>query len=124
MESCARCRYSLRGLDSVVCPECGLANDEASVRRFRNQCTGQRVFIGCGAMLVLSLFCLLFSSLTFIGPNLGLPFGYYGELNRVKASVEAIEGVRIVRLRVNDDLTIEEISADVVIDETHRATID
>jgi len=67
--------------------------------------------------------CYLLSSLTFFGPNLGLPFGYYGELNRTTAQIEAIDGVTITDLHVNYDVSVEEFTADVLVDGTFRTTI-
>jgi hypothetical protein len=66
---------------------------------------------------------LLLSSLSIFGPNLGLPVGYYGELNRTKWRVSSISGVRIEAVRVNYDITVEEFTIDVVIDNVHRASL-
>ena len=47
---------------------------------------------------------------TGVGPNLGLPFGYYGKLNQVVARIEANPGVEIVQTLLNRDLTLEDFS--------------
>lgn len=45
-----------------------------------------------------------------LGPNLGLPFGYYGKLNQVVARIEANPGVEIVETLLHKDLTLEDFS--------------
>ena len=47
---------------------------------------------------------------TGVGPNLGLPFGYYGKLNQVVARIEANPGVEIVQTLLHRDLTLEDFS--------------
>jgi len=47
---------------------------------------------------------------TGVGPNLGLPFGYYGKLNQVVARIEANPGVEIVETLLHRDLTLEDFS--------------
>lgn len=47
---------------------------------------------------------------TGVGPNLGLPFGYYGKLNQVVARIEANPGVEIVETLLNKDVTLEDFS--------------
>lgn len=124
MDRCAKCLYPLHGLDSLVCPECGCSNDSDSVKRLRAVRLRKRLAIGCvGGLLLAALSCFL-SSLTMLGPNLGLPFGYYGELNQVLARIESIEGVRVEDMGVNYDVSVEEMYFYVVIDGTHAATID
>ncbi len=49
-------------------------------------------------------------SWTCFGPNLGLPFGYYGKLNQVVARIEANPGVEIVETLLHRDLTLEDFS--------------
>ena len=41
------------------------------------------------------------------GPNLGLPFGYYGKVNRIVAEVEA-NGLEILNVAMHRDWTIED----------------
>ena len=50
------------------------------------------------------------SVFTGVGPNLGLPFGYYGKLNQVVARIEANPGVEIVETLLHRDLTLEDFS--------------
>lgn len=47
---------------------------------------------------------------TGVGPNLGLPFGYYGKLNQVVARIETNPGVEIVQTLLHRDVTLEDFS--------------
>jgi hypothetical protein len=123
MSECIKCGYDLRHLKAVVCPECGMAGDADSVAAFQRRRNRRRTLWAGGALLVIASTCCVTSSLTIAGPNLGLPFGYYGELNRTKSRVRAIDGVRIVNVRANYDLSIEEFSIDVIVDGVHSASI-
>jgi hypothetical protein len=40
--------------------------------------------------------------------NLGLPFGYYGQFNRVKSELKRVPGVRIVSTHLHKDLSLED----------------
>ena len=62
------------------------------------------------ATLVASLAILLFGSLDRIGigPNLGLPFGYYGKFNRVLAHVEANPELEVLRTTLHRDRALED----------------
>lgn len=62
-------------------------------------------------------------SLTVFGPNLGMPFGYYGKLNRVVSALDALLNVDVVDVRMNRDVSLEEFSVDVLIDGTHRESL-
>jgi hypothetical protein len=42
--------------------------------------------------------------------NFGLPFGYYGELNRLTGALESLPGISIERVSYNPDLALEEIA--------------
>lgn len=39
--------------------------------------------------------------------NFGMPFGYYGEFNRVVAQIRDIPGVEIIYLHAHEDVTLE-----------------
>jgi hypothetical protein len=41
---------------------------------------------------------------------------YYGEMNEIKSSLEAIDGVKVLKIWGHDDLTLEEIAARIKID--------
>ena len=43
-----------------------------------------------------------------IGPNLGFPFGYYGQFNRVLARVEANPELEVVRTTLHRDRALED----------------
>lgn len=62
------------------------------------------------ATLVASLAILILVALSAIGfgPNLGLPFGYYGQFNRVLARVEANPELEIIRTTLHRDLALED----------------
>lgn len=54
-----------------------------------------------------------------IGGNLGLPFGYYGKLNRVRAEIERVPGLKITGETLHKDLTLEDFSFEVT-NGTHK----
>jgi len=60
---------------------------------------------------------------TGFGPNLGLPVGYYGKLNRIKSRVDKLPGVTVVGVRWNHDITLEEFSIDVLVHGKHRDSL-
>jgi hypothetical protein len=62
------------------------------------------------ATLVASLSILLLGALDRIGigPNLGLPFGYYGQFNRVLARVEAKPELEVIRTTLHRDMALED----------------
>lgn len=49
-------------------------------------------------------------------PNMGLKFGYWGELDRTVAGLRAIPGVQVVDTKINPDITLEEFSVDMTVD--------
>ena len=53
---------------------------------------------------------LLFVACDFlgIGPNIGLPFGYYGRFNRVLARIQASPDIVVVRTNLHRDLELED----------------
>jgi hypothetical protein len=56
-------------------------------------------------------------------PNVGLPFGYYGELNRVMSRLRRIPNVEVLWVGVNYDVTVEEITIDMRIDGEYSARL-
>ena len=62
------------------------------------------------ATLVASLSVLPLAALNCIGigPNLGLPFGYYGQFNRVLARVEANSELEVTRTTLHRDMALED----------------
>lgn len=54
---------------------------------------------------VVSLFAL---DVLGIGPNLGLPFGYYGRFNQVMSRIQAIPEVRILETSLHKDVELED----------------
>ena len=45
-----------------------------------------------------------------MGPNLGLPIGYYGRFNRIVARIQASPDVEIVRTTLHRDLELEDFT--------------
>ena len=43
-----------------------------------------------------------------IGPNLGLPFGYYGRFNQINARIEANPELEVVRTTLHRDTALED----------------
>jgi hypothetical protein len=48
---------------------------------------------------------------------------YYGEMNEIKSSLEAIEGVKVLKIWGHDDLTLEEIAARIKIGDTKEIVL-
>jgi len=65
-------------------------------------------------MMVLGLDLLGF------GPNLGLPFGYYGRFNRVLARVEARPDVEVIQTTLHRDLALEDFYITVRTQDAHE----
>ena len=62
------------------------------------------------ATLVASFCILIFLTVDRIGiaPNVGLPFGYYGEFNRVLSHLEDDPGLKVTQTRLHRDRTLED----------------
>jgi hypothetical protein len=43
-----------------------------------------------------------------VGPNLGLPVGYYGRFNRVLARIQAAPEIEVIRTSLHRDLELED----------------
>lgn len=67
--------------------------------------------------------CMFVSPLSGILPDVGLPFGYYGKLNRVKARLRNLPNVEILGVRGNYDLTLEDFTLDLRIDGRQLASL-
>ena len=121
MDQCARCGYALHNPGCTACPECGLSTDAQAVAAFRF-CRDRRraLWVGGALLVAASSCCITTSVVTPFGPNLGFPFGYYGDLNRVKWRVRSIEGVTIEQVRANYDRSVEEFTITVLIDGRER----
>jgi len=64
-----------------------------------------------GVMLVGILSLLIFSVCPIyscFAPNVGLPFGYYGEYNRVRSKLKRVPGIQVVSTHLHKDLTLED----------------
>jgi hypothetical protein len=56
-------------------------------------------------------------------PNVGLPGGYYGNLNRARARLRGLANVEILGVRENHDLTLEDFTIDLRIDGRYRVSL-
>ena len=66
-------------------------------------------WLGLATLLIsLSVLVLLGLDRIGIGPNLGLPFGYYGQFNRVLAHVEANPKLDVIRTTLHRDTALED----------------
>jgi len=43
-----------------------------------------------------------------VGPNLGVPFGYYGRVNQIVSRIEANPELEVVRVDLHRDCTLED----------------
>ncbi|HZW08974.1 MAG TPA: hypothetical protein VFF69_03645 [Phycisphaerales bacterium] len=128
---CWQCWYPLGGANSRCCPECGSPFEASELReRWRlvvwlGDRTAHRVLraLMMVGIAVLSLW-LLAAVFLGLGPNLGLPFGYYGKLSRVVSRLESIPGVEVVDVATNHDVTLEDFLVVVSIHGTRRASIE
>ena len=62
------------------------------------------------ATLVASLSILFFLAVEVIGigPNLGLPFGYYGRFNRILARIQASPDIEVIRTTLHREQSRED----------------
>ena len=68
-----------------------------------------KFWLGLTTLVVsLSVLILLGLDRIGIGPNLGLPFGYYGQFNRVLARVEANPELEVIRTTLHRDAALED----------------
>ena len=82
----------------------------------------RKFIVRCAMLLAVAIF-LVVSTFTPFCLNLGLPVGYYGKLNRIKSRVDKLPGVKVVGVRVNYDITLEEFSIDVLVHGKHRDSL-
>jgi hypothetical protein len=71
----------------------------------------------CSLLLVAAAFLFLSSPwLSGILPNMGLPFGYYGNLNKAEGQLRKLANVEILRVRGNYDVTLKDFTFDLRVD--------
>ncbi len=122
MTQCRKCKYSLEGLDGATCPECGFSNSPDAIFDLERRRKRRETAVASTIIVLMVLTCAFTSPIGFL--NVGSPFGYYGDLNRTKWRIDAIDGVDVIDVKANYDLTVEEMFFEVLIDDTHRARID
>ena len=84
-----------------------------------------KFWLGLATMVVsLSVLILLGLDRIGIGPNLGLPFGYYGQFNRVLARVEANPELEVIQTKLHRDLALEDFYITVRTQDDMLRTID
>lgn len=77
------------------------------------------------ACVVLAAAAWLFMSPPLGGwlPNLGLPVGYYGRLNKVEARLSSLSNVEILGIRCNRDMIVEDFTFDLRINGAQLASL-
>lgn len=58
--------------------------------------------------IVAILAWILFVVFSCLSPNVGLPFGYYGEYNRVRSKLKRVPGIQVVSTHLHKDITLED----------------
>ena len=68
-----------------------------------------KLWLGPATLIAsLSILSLLALDSVGIGPNLGLPFGYYGQFNRILARIEANPELEVTRTTLHRDMALED----------------
>jgi len=62
------------------------------------------------AVASLTLLSVVGAFIADLAVNFGLPFGYYGELNRLTAALDSLAGLEIEDVGYNSDVSLEEIT--------------
>ena len=73
-------------------------------RRWPREALVVAIIISMSALSLLGLDCMG------IGPNLGLPVGYFGRFNRVLARIQASPDIEVIRTTLHRDLELEDFS--------------
>lgn len=110
---CEVCGYDLVPDPAVTCPECGSSPPQraAHVERVRRRWHRLSFAAATALLTPFALTGLIFAWFAF--PNIGLHFGYYGELNRALAALRARPNVTVTDYGANYDITLEDYSIDV-----------
>ncbi|MDA7621958.1 hypothetical protein N8646_00700 [bacterium] len=58
-----------------------------------------------------------------IGPNVGLPFGYYGKFNRVLAHAEANPKLEVIRTTLHRDAALEDFYMTILTHDDHEVRL-
>lgn len=82
-----------------------------------------KYWLGLASLVAsLSVLTLLLDCIGF-GPNLGLPFGYYGKFNRVLSHVEANPDLEVVQTTLHRDLSLEDFYITVRTQDGHEVRL-
>lgn len=69
----------------------------------------RKTYLGLAALAAsLSILFFVAVDLIGIGPNMGLPFGYFGRFNRILARIEANPELEVTRVGLHRDATLED----------------
>lgn len=74
----------------------------------KNQRRWSRTTVLAATLTLLTVMGLLGLDLMGIGPNLGLPVGYYGRFNRVLARIEASPDIEVIGTILHRDQELED----------------
>lgn len=66
--------------------------------------------ITLGVLAAIPVVFVLLMVAWYAQPNIGLPFGYYGRLNRTVSAIERVPGVTVQETIAHHDLDLEEIT--------------
>jgi hypothetical protein len=78
---------------------------EVTMKKYRIR---TRIALLAATLTLMTVLVLSVADLMGIGPNLGLPVGYYGRFNRVLAQIHASPDVEVVRTTLHRDLELED----------------
>ena len=68
----------------------------------------RRIALLAVPMALITMLVLSVGAFMGLGPNLGLPVGYYGRFNRVLAQIHASPDLQVVRTTLHRDLQLED----------------
>ena len=67
-----------------------------------------KLWFGGTILLTVSILTIVVLDRIGIGPNLGLPFGYYGKLNRILSHIEDNTALEVIETTLHRDIELED----------------
>ena len=67
-----------------------------------------KLWFGGTILLTVSILTIVVLDSIGIGPNLGLPFGYYGKLNRILSHIEDNTALEVIETTLHRDIELED----------------